>query len=294
MSNALFNIARTAGSFRFGLTAGAYAFPVIGTPLASTFAAGANTSLYTVLPIAYAQYAPSDQFSISAGKLGTLLGQESIFTYQNINIQRGLGWNAEPVISRGVRLAYTPGKLTLDLELNDGYYSGSKRAFEWLAGWAFTPQTNLQLAAILPDANTPGNPTAAIANKSEYDLMITQTAGTVQFTPYVLWISSPASANAGFTNAESGYVAALLARYSPPGPLSLGMRYEHARNNSGALDTSPNADFFGYGAGSTADSLTLTPTYTYKQLSARAEYSLVTATGSFSQARLGAELLLQF
>jgi hypothetical protein len=294
VSNALISIAGTAGTFRYGLTTGAYSFPVLGAPLVSAVSAGANTSLYGYVPTAYFEYAPSGRIAVMAGKLGSLLGQESVFTFQNINIQRGLGWNAEPLISRGARLIYTPGKLTADVEVNDGYYSGSRRAVEGLAGWAFTPRTSVQLAWIIPDANTPGNPTTAIANKAEYDFMINQSMGKLQLSPYLLLVHSPASATAGFARAESAWTGVFLADYAFSTEFSLGARYEHAQDDSNAADPSANADLIGFGPGSAADTLTLTPSYTFKQLTMRAEYSLITATGALSQARFGAELEVQF
>ena len=37
-SDALLSVTRSGGTFRYGVTAGAYAFPVVGQPLPSTFA----------------------------------------------------------------------------------------------------------------------------------------------------------------------------------------------------------------------------------------------------------------
>ena len=71
LSNALITVARTAGPLRYSVTAGAYAFPVVGTPLVSTFAAGTNVNLYSYIPVAFVQWVPNSQFTLSAGKLAT-------------------------------------------------------------------------------------------------------------------------------------------------------------------------------------------------------------------------------
>lgn len=142
-SNALFTVARATGPFRYSLTIGAYSFPVVGSPLVSVFFSGANTSLYGIVPDGYVEYVPNERVAIMVGKLGALLGQENVFTYENINIQRGIGWNLEPLISRRARLVYTLGKFGADVEINDGYYSGSHHALEDLIGWTFSPQTTL-------------------------------------------------------------------------------------------------------------------------------------------------------
>ncbi len=292
LSNLLVSATRNTGTFRYSVTAGAYAFPDVGQPLVPTFQ---STGLYGVVPVAYVQYAPSATFTLSAGKLATLLGYESGFTFQNINVQRGLAWNAEPVISRGVRAAYTKANLTVELELNDGYYSGNRRAVEGLVGYAASPATGVQFAFIVPDANTPGNATSSVANKAEYNLMLTQSFGKLQLTPYLLFVSSPASTNAGFAAAESASAQVVIANYAFDPAFSLAARFEHMANNSGTGDTSANADLVGYGPGSSASTWTITPAYRYKQFTFRGEYSNVSAgVAGFSQSRIGLEILGQF
>lgn len=289
LSNALVTVARTTGPLRYSITAGAYAFPVVGVPLVSTFAAGANVNLFGYVPVAYVQWVPNSQFSLSAGKLATLLGQENGFTYQDFNIQRGLAWNAEPTISRGIRATYTPGKLIADLEYNDGYYSGSRRAIEGLLGWQSDSNTNVSFAFILPDRNTPSNLSATIANKAEYDLMLTKQFGKLQIAPYFLWIDSPASAAAGYANSETAFAQVFLANYAFGGAWSMATRFEALQNASSGADTGTNADLVGFGPGSSVVTYTVTPQYRLGHFTARAEYSLVNATG-LTQSRFGLEL----
>ncbi len=277
LSNGMLTLTKNTGWFRFGITAGTYAFPVVGQALNPTTQAGANTSLYGYVPSAYVAFVPNGHVMITAGQLATLLGQEDGFTYQNINIQRGLAWAAESTFSRGVRITYVQGKFTGDLEYNDGFYTGSRRAFEGLAGWAPSGNTNVQFAFIAPNANTPGNATASVANKTEYDFMFTQQVGKLQLLPYVLFVSSPASASLGYPSSESATAEAFLASYAPSGMYSVGARYEWFVNHSGVMDMSPNADFLGYGAGSRASSFTLTPAYRENVVFARAEFSVVHA-----------------
>src|SRR5581483_8371283 len=306
LSNALLTIAGTSGKFRFTVMAGAYAFPVVGQAINPTFQPFANTNLYGYVPVAYAQLVPNANWTISAGKLPTLLGQENAFTFQNPNIQRGLVWNAEPIVSRGVRVAYTYSAFSAALEYNDGYYSGSRRAFEGLIGWAPTAASSLQFIFIVPEANTPSSPTAAVANKREYDLMYTQQIGKLQLLPYLLWMQSPSSATAGFAASENAFGAVLLANYAFNGNFSLGGRLETLQNGSATSDSSGNADFIGYGPGSGAASITLTPTYKSAHTIVRAEWSYAVgtnirpglgfgSTGTLTnQTRLGLEAGFQF
>ena len=75
----------------------------------------------------------ADSFSIEAGKLPTLIGDEYTFTFENMNIERGLLWNQEPAVSRGVQANYTAGPLTSRVSWNDGYYSN---VYNWISGSA--------------------------------------------------------------------------------------------------------------------------------------------------------------
>ncbi len=294
LSNALLTVGKTSGIFRFSIVAGAYAFPVVGVALSPTFQKNANTDLFGVVPNAYVQYAPDVSLTLSAGILPTLLGQENAFTFQNVNIERGLAWNAEPVISRGIRATWTRGKYVANLELNDGYYSGSFSAVEGSFGWQPDASSNVQFVYFVPGASTPPNRTAAVANRAEYDLMISKQYGKLQLLPYVLWMDSPTNKAAGFTKNETAVAAVLLANYAFNPQWSLAARLESIGNNSLATDTSANADAIGYGPGSSAETVTVTPQYRYGHLIARVEYSRVYAGEIMRQTRYGVEIGLTY
>ncbi len=103
VSDALLNFSINLGKLHANATAGDYAFPVVGFPLVPDNAPGANVALYSPLPLATLTYQFNPHGGITAGKFASLLGQESPFTYQNLNVQRGIAWNMEPAISRGVQ-----------------------------------------------------------------------------------------------------------------------------------------------------------------------------------------------
>ena len=111
VSNGQVIVQKTDGLFQFYVQAGIYSFPALATPYVSAWRTTGDT--FTPLPVAYAKLAPTDEFSIQAGKLPTLIGAEYAFTFQNMNIERGLLWNQEPIISRGVQANYTLGPLAL-------------------------------------------------------------------------------------------------------------------------------------------------------------------------------------
>lgn len=297
IGNLLVNASYTSGLYKLSATGGAYSFLTLGSAINQTinnderqFGACANTSCYTALPLAQLTYTSKDQhWTVFAGKLGTLLGAEGIFTYQNVNLQRGLGWSLEPVISRGVHVGYTNGPWTVAGEANDGYYSGwSHIAAEYELSWAPSANTSVTFYGINPGRNTPGNPTTFVANKSEYNLVYSRTIGKWSLTPYGLLVSSPASTTlstlyGGNWGAESAWAVSLLGAYNWSPLFSLGFRVEDVEDNSSTMDASLNADLIGlYGPGSGATTYTLTPTYKF---SANGLNSLVRLEFSHVQVR---------
>lgn len=290
ISDALLHV--SASWRRWGATAtvGAYAFPTVGFPL-SNGAPTAGDSLYGPVPVAAVTYKLSSHLDMAVGKFGALLGQESPFTYQNLNIQRGVGWEMEPTISRGFRAAYVNGAWNASFEVNDAYYSGSHRAVEWLIGWSPSEKTTLQFAAIIPGSRVPGNATTAIGNKAEYDIMYSRRIGKLSLQPYLLLVHSPSSQVLHYTRAEDAAAQALLGSWRFSHRLSAAFRYERAWNWSSLHDVSPNADLVGFGPGRSVVTETFTPAYRTKSgITLRLEYSRATSAGGFSQTRTGFEL----
>jgi hypothetical protein len=106
------------------LIGGAYAVPVVGLALSKT---SESTDLFSPIPVAYVEYSPTKGPSIQAGRLSTIIGYESAFTYQNNYIQRGLVWNMQPVVNNGVRITYSTDLFFVKLGVNDGFYTLSKK-----------------------------------------------------------------------------------------------------------------------------------------------------------------------
>ncbi|HET9031074.1 MAG TPA: outer membrane beta-barrel protein [Candidatus Aquilonibacter sp.] len=308
VSNALLTLTKNTGVLRGTVTIGAYAFPTVGVALGPTnLQPGANTALYGWMPAYDVAYVPNAHVTLAAGQLPSLLGQESGFTFQNVQIQRGLVWLAENTFSRGVRLTYANGRWFGNLGYTDGYYSGNGgRALEGLFGWSPTSNTTWQFGLLVPGSNTPGNVTATVANKREYDFMLSQTYGKLQLLPYVLAVESPSSAPLGYTRSESALGAVLIATYAFSNRYSLAGRVESFANGSATSDRSANADLVGYGPGSRATTWTITPAYHFAPFFLRAEYSHVNVaqgapglgfgpSGTFStQSRVVIETGVQF
>jgi hypothetical protein len=273
VSNAFAILTKTQGTLQYALQAGAYSIPVVGFAGNKTIATNANTGLYGPVPLAYLEYVPSSTFNVSAGVLATLTGAESTFTYLDWNIQRGAVWNVENAVSRGVRANFTTGKLTVTAGANDGFYSGSWVAAEGSLNYVPDSNESLVFVALVPNAQTPPNPTASIANRQLFNLVYNRTLGKLQIAPYVLLANSPAAPSLGYTSAESAFGAALLAQMSFSSKWSTALRYETLHNSSMPGATSLNADLVGYGPGSGVNTLTLTPEWKNGPVFARMDFS---------------------
>jgi Putative beta-barrel porin-2, OmpL-like. bbp2 len=116
-SNAEIILQKPGGLIQYYLQVGAYSIPALGS--AYTSLSKAVESLYGPLPAAYLKIAPTNSFSVTAGNLPTLIGAEHTFTFQNINIERGLLSNQENGINRGVQLNYDRAPISASLSWNN-------------------------------------------------------------------------------------------------------------------------------------------------------------------------------
>jgi hypothetical protein len=106
--------------------------PTLSVPFVN--AQNTVNNLYGPVPVAYAKWQAAKDTQFLIGSLPTLMGAESTFTYQNFNIERGIVWNQENAINRGLQVNQTIGKyLSAAFSWNDGYYSNR---YSWLSGSA--------------------------------------------------------------------------------------------------------------------------------------------------------------
>ncbi len=257
----LLNVTVRDAKFSGAATIGGYAFPTVGSALNPTFQKAANASLYGALPLVDLAYAPNANLTVAVGKFSSLLGPEDPFTYQNINIERGLGWELEPTIVRGARLTYTNAAWSAAVEEDDGFYSGHLGTLSWTIAYAPSAATSLAFAAVTPPSGSGPNATTSIANKSEYDFMYARKIGKWNLQPSLLFVRSPAAASLNYIAEGRATVAGLLGSYEFSPRFSLGFRYEDARDASSPNAPGANADLLGFGPGSAAQTFTLTPAY---------------------------------
>ena len=284
LSNAQVFVQKTDGPVQFFLEAGAYSLPSLGVPYAHNVdSKNVENSTFGYLPVAYVKLQPTAEFSIEAGKLPTLVGAEYTFTFQNINVNRGLLWNLEPAVSRGVQANYAKGPLTVSVSLTDGYYSNR---YNWLTGlisYAVTPKDTLAVVGGGNLGTTPKSTFAtipALNNGQIYNVLYTHTEGKWVFNPYFQYShtdanTDPALPGGGWAHASSTWGFAGLVKYQVNSDWSLGARAEYVKQTGTKGD--PLAPVLLYGPGSDAWSITVTPTYQHGILFVRADGAYVHA-----------------
>lgn len=273
ISNAQVMINKTDGLIQFGAQFGSYSLPALGFPY--TKAQNTVAPTYGVLSQGYIKLVPTDSFNVMVGKLPTLIGDEYTFSFENMNIQRGLLWGQEPAVSRGVQANYTTGPLALSLSWNDGYYSNKYNTVSGAATYTIDSANSLVFSGsghtgTKSDVST--TVTSPYLNNSQiYNLIYTHTAGPWTIQPYLQYNSVPELAFEG-TKSTSTTGAALLASYKVNDNISLPVRLEYITQSGSKGD---NSAPLLYGPGSAAWSLTFTPTYQYKVFFVRGELSYV-------------------
>lgn len=285
LSNGQVFIQKTAGEFQFFLQAGAYSMPSLGTPYLA--AHNATSAFYGVVPQAFLKYAPNDSFSIIAGKLPTLIGAEYTFTFENMNIERGLLWNQENAVNRGIQANYTSGPITAAVSWNDGFYSNR---YNWLWGslaYAFDKSNTLSFIVGGNTDQTTRVTTAAplLQNNSRiFNVIYTHIDGPWTVTPYLQYTDVPLNSDIGITHSASTFGGAVLASYAIDSNFSVAGRAEYIGSSGNAADGTPSLI---YGPGSKAWSVTFTPTYQYGLLFVRGELSYVKASSTTPGYALG-------
>jgi hypothetical protein len=135
LSNGQVFIQKTDGWFQFYLQAGAYTLPSLATPFLATDKT--MTNFYGPVPQGFVKLQVGKNTSFQIGALPTLIGAEYTFSFENMNIERGLLWNQENAVNRGIQVNQTMGKFTASLSWNDGFYSNR---YSWL--WGSLAYTN--------------------------------------------------------------------------------------------------------------------------------------------------------
>jgi hypothetical protein len=288
ISNAQVFIQKTSGFFQFFLQGGAYNLPVVGVPFLKT----SDTTKFTYgpFPVGYAKLVKGN-FNIEIGSLPTLIGDEYTFTFQNMNIERGLLWNQEPAISRGIQINDTYKKLTLSFSWNDGFYSDRYTSLTGLLAYAINGSNTLTFAAggnagTYVRTGPASFPTPVYQNNEQvYNLIYTFIKGPVTISPYYQYTVVKSNDAVYLTPGAHTNGGAILANYNFKHGFSLAVRPEYIRS-SGSLATN-EANLLGYGPGTGAFSFTVTPTWVKDAFFIRGDVSIVHLTNFVAGSDIG-------
>lgn len=274
LSNGQIFIQKTDGWFQFYVQAGAYTIPALGTPFLSTNKTLSN--FYGPLPQAFVKLQVGKNTSFEIGALPTLIGAEYTFSFENMNIERGLVWNQENAVNRGIQVNQTLGKFTASLSWNDGFYSNR---YTWMSGsLAYT--TGPHAVSFVAGGNLGQTKFQTLAtpvqnNGTIYDIIYTYTKGPWIVQPYFQYTDVPTNATIGVVNGASTKGGAILASHAFKRGFSLAGRAEYISSSGSVANQAVNLI---YGPGSGGWSGTLTPTFQYAGFFVRGDLSGVWAT----------------
>ena len=275
VSNGELFIQKADGKFQWYVQVGEYTMPALGA--AYLDAQDTLKDYYGPVPVAYAKFATGKTTTWEIGLLPTLMGAESTFTYQNFNIERGIVWNQENAINRGIQVNQTLGKyLAASVSWNDGYYSNR---YSWLSGsLTLTKGPHVLVYDGMGNLGQTAYQTAAtpVANNSYMHAVIyTYTKGPWIISPYFQYSKLPTNAKVGVPTGTSATGGALNVSYAFKRGFSLPARVEYLTSSGSATDGSVN--LLGFGAGSAGTTFTATPTYQKGGMYLRSDLALVHA-----------------
>jgi hypothetical protein len=278
LSNGQIFIQKADGKLQYYVQAGVYTMPTLSVPFLN--AQDTVKNFYGPVPVAYLKLPVGKTTQFLIGQLPTLMGAESTFTYQNFNIERGIVWNQENAINRGLQVNQTLGKyLSGSVSWNDGYYSDR---YSWLSGsltltkgphtLVYDGMGNLGQTAYTTAA------TGVVNNSYMHAVIYTYAKGPWIISPYFQYGKVPIFPQVGVLKGTSTTGGAINASYAFKSGFSLPARVEFLKSSGSATDGSFN--LVGFGAGSGGVTFTATPTYQKGGMFLRSDLAVVHATSS--------------
>ncbi len=273
LTNGQIFVQKADGVFQFYLQAGAYTMPSLATPFLETDKTVSN--FYGPVPVGFVKVQAGKNTNFMVGSLPTMIGAEYTFTFENMNIERGLLWNQENAVNRGVQVNQTIGKVTLSGSWNDGFYSNR---YSWLWG-SITYANGPNTLAFVSGGNYKQTAFQSLAtplqnNSQIYNVIYTYNKNGWIIQPYFQYTNVPENAKIGIIKGTSTTGGAILVSRAFKHGFALPARYEYIASSGSAADKSLNLMF---GPGSKGTSITVTPTWQKGGLFFRGDISYVHA-----------------
>ena len=277
LSNGQIFIQKADGKLQYYIQAGVYTMPTLSVPFVN--AQNTVNNFYGPVPVAYLKLPVGKTTQFLIGSLPTLMGAESTFTYQNFNIERGIVWNQENAINRGIQVNQTLGKyLAASVSWNDGYYSNR---YSWLSGSAtLTKGPHSLVYDGMGNLGQTVYQTSAMPNYLNngymHAVIYTYTKGPWIVSPYFQYGKVPTNTKVFVPKGTSATGGAINASYAFKSGFSLPARLEFLTSSGSTSDGSVN--MVGFGPGSGGVTFTATPTYQKGGMFLRSDLAVVHAT----------------
>ena len=274
VGSALTELQKTTGQLQFTIEIGSNGgTAALGTPHGQT-----SITTYSTGPL-YAGYltlAPTSVpgLTISAGQLGSLEGWESGVDWNNANQLTTQIFYVQNSQARGVEVSYTTGPFAGTIEYGDGYDNGVWNYIQWLGTYtinstnAFSIYGGANLGTTGPNTVSYGGDSAFYANSDLIGAFYNFTMGSLNLVPEVQYQAVRPISRIGQVKESFNYAAAVFADYSiGTSPYSVGAWVEAFTAQTSSEDGTnwfigPNAQGVG---------VSITPTWQYKDLFARAD-----------------------
>lgn len=280
--NGLIKVEKTTGLLRFTVQGGATTPFTLGTaPTAAAAQAFPTGPLYA----AYLTLAPTSDFTISAGQIGSVEGYESAIDWENANVLTTDIFYVQNGQSLGVTASYSHGPLSATLTFGDGFNTGVWNFLQGDVSYAANANNSLTIygatnlgttgpgAHFYGSADTPygdsyvgSGPLSAspLVNSTMIGGFYSFTSGNLNLVPEVQYVYAKANHKVGLDKFSSNFGAALFADYQfGSSPYSLGAWAEYFSSNGPDLwFANPGAQGVGF---------SVTPTWQSKYIFVRAD-----------------------
>jgi hypothetical protein len=280
VANGLVEVQKTDGILQFTVEVGSNGGAV-------TLGAGApgqtSISTFTTGPLyaGYVTVAPTGSpVTVSAGQIGSLEGWESGIDWNNANQLTTEIFYVQNSQSRGVSANYTQGPINATVTFGDGYDTGVWNFIQGLVTYTINPTNAISLytadnlgrtglAAYGYGGGTIGSYGPEYVNSDMIGGFYSYTLGNLNLVPEVQYQYAKADAKVGISKPTYNLGAAVFADYSlsSTSPYSIGAWAEYFTSHTSAADET--AWFIGPDA--TGVGASVTPTWQYKDIFARAD-----------------------
>lgn len=283
LSNGMIIVEQTNGPIFLFAQIGYYDILDIGQP--DQRSNKQTLSSFGFVPSAYLGYKVNENWSVSIGKLPALGGYESTFSYQNLNVVRGVLWSQTSSFSEGLQIDFNDGPFAASFAWTDGFYSNK---FNWLGAQLSYQADRYQKISLIWTGSISTNSytntnTPLLKNNSQiYNLIYELEIKNWSFSPYLQYTYVPAKPEIGIPASAQTSGIALLVNYKFNANLdkdgrayqkiSLPFRVEYIQASGAPGSGTPNLL---YGPGSSALTFTITPTLQYQKYFARVELSMI-------------------